>query len=65
MEVRHARDQDFQRIMELYRQLQPEDPILSDGRDRLVFEQILRADNLNLLVLLDLGRIHAYVAWRA
>jgi len=33
MIIRQAIDQDFDAIMHLYRQLQPEDPILDDGSD--------------------------------
>ncbi len=59
MEVRNAQDQDFSRIVELYRQLQPEDPVVTDGRDRAVFDHILRTENLSLFVLVDRGQIQS------
>lgn len=37
--------------MRLYRQLQPDDPVLDDGTDREVFEDILATRSLHLLVL--------------
>lgn len=59
MLVRKATASDFDRLMELYRQLQPGDPVLSDGTDRRVFEQILRAPWLCLFVLEEGGRIQS------
>lgn len=59
MPVREAQEADFDRVMELYRQLQPGDPILADGKDRAVFEQIFRASWLRLFVLEDHRRIHS------
>jgi len=49
--VREATARDFEDLIRLYRQLQPEDPILSDGRDRRVFDQIVAAENLHLFLL--------------
>lgn len=51
MQVREAMEKDFDQIMGLYRQLQPRDPVLTNGRDREVFLEILRAPNLHLFVL--------------
>lgn len=45
--------------MELYRQLQPDDPILTDGRDRAAFDQIVNRENLSLFVLIDQDRIQS------
>lgn len=59
MSVREARETDFQRIIELYRQRQHSDPILEDGSDREAFEQILREPGLKLFVLEEDGRIQA------
>jgi GNAT superfamily N-acetyltransferase len=59
MLVRKAEPTDFDRILELYRQLQPSDPILSDGTDRAAFDEILRSQWLSLFVLEDDGRVHA------
>ena len=49
--IRHARESDFAGIMALYAELHPEDPALADGSDRQVFDQILAAEGLHLLVL--------------
>jgi N-acetylglutamate synthase-like GNAT family acetyltransferase len=48
---REARPGDFEDVIRLYRQLQPEDPILRDGSDAAAFEQILASSGLNLFVL--------------
>ena len=39
--------------MELYGQLNPDDPAIEGGEDRAVFDEIRRADNLHLFVLED------------
>ncbi|MBT3363005.1 MAG: GNAT family N-acetyltransferase [Chloroflexi bacterium] len=49
--IRIAEDNDLQGIMSLLVQLLPDDPIISDGRDRSVFNQIQRDPNLQLFVL--------------
>ncbi|MFC4137176.1 MULTISPECIES: GNAT family N-acetyltransferase [unclassified Microbacterium] len=49
--VRAARADDFDAIIGLYRQLQPNDPVLSYGEDRVVFASILSAPWLTLFVL--------------
>jgi GNAT superfamily N-acetyltransferase len=59
MRIRKAEDGDFDRIIGLYRQLQPSDPVLSDGTDRAVFAEILRSPWLSLFVLEDDGLIQA------
>jgi GNAT superfamily N-acetyltransferase len=59
MIVRKAGGADFDRILELYRQLQPSDPMLTDGRDRAVFDEILRSPWLGLFVLEDEGRVQS------
>jgi len=48
---REARSGDLESVIRLYRQLQPEDPVLQDGTDAAAFEQILRSPGLHLLVL--------------
>jgi GNAT superfamily N-acetyltransferase len=53
MRIRKAEQEDFERVIELCRQLQPADPILSDGRDRAVFDHILQSPWLSLFVLED------------
>lgn len=37
--------------MRLYRQLNPDDPILTDGSDRVAFDAILSTPNLRLVLL--------------
>ncbi|MFF4989564.1 GNAT family N-acetyltransferase [Streptosporangium saharense] len=48
---REAEADDFVDVMRLYRQLQPEDPVLSDGSDVAAFARILEAPGLHLFVL--------------
>src|SRR5258705_11776974 len=48
---REARPGDFEQIMGLYRQLQPDDPVLEDGSDAAAFQQILNSPALHLFVL--------------
>ena len=59
MLVRKAKESDFDGLMELYRQLHPSDPSLENGKDRVVFEQILASPWLNLFVLEDEGEIRS------
>jgi GNAT superfamily N-acetyltransferase len=47
---REARSGDFEDVLRLYRQLQPEDPVLHDGSDVVAFEQILSSAGLHLFV---------------
>ncbi|MEV4369321.1 GNAT family N-acetyltransferase [Nonomuraea sp. NPDC049637] len=49
--VREARPDDFEHIVRLYRQLQPDDPEVADGSDAAVFRQILASPALRLFVL--------------
>lgn len=51
MNFRRARPADFDQLMNLYRQLQPGDPVLTDGSDRRVFDQILASPLLCILLL--------------
>ncbi|MEV4494346.1 GNAT family N-acetyltransferase [Micromonospora arborensis] len=48
---RTARPGDFAQIMRLYRQLNPDDPVLEDGSDAAAFQQILGTPGLRLFVL--------------
>ncbi|MGW4403472.1 N-acetyltransferase family protein [Nonomuraea sp. NPDC004702] len=48
---REARLDDFEHIVRLYRQLQPDDPEVVDGSDMAVFRQILASPALRLFVL--------------
>lgn len=48
---RDARSSDFDVILHLYRQLQPNDPELHDGRDVAAFHKILQSPDLRLCVL--------------
>jgi hypothetical protein len=49
--LREARSDDFSDILRLYRQLQPEDPLLDDGSDAAAFDRILSSPGLHLFVL--------------
>jgi GNAT superfamily N-acetyltransferase len=53
MIFRNVVSDDFAALMGLYRQLQPLDPILENGQDRAVFEQIIDSTLLQLFVLED------------
>jgi GNAT superfamily N-acetyltransferase len=48
---REAGPADFDDVMRLYRQLQPEDPVLRDGSDATAFARILGSPGLHLFVL--------------
>jgi GNAT superfamily N-acetyltransferase len=48
---RVARAEDFDAVLELYRQLNPDDPRVEDGSDAAAFEQILATPGLHLFVL--------------
>ena len=48
---REAGPGDLEDILRLYRQLQPEDPVLGDGSDAAAFAQILGSPGLHLFVL--------------
>ncbi|MEV0150703.1 MULTISPECIES: hypothetical protein [unclassified Nonomuraea] len=50
---RAARHGDCDQITRLYRQLHPHDPVLDNGSDVAVFQQILDSLALHLFVLLD------------
>jgi GNAT superfamily N-acetyltransferase len=48
---REAGPGDFEDVLRLYQQLQPEDPVLHDGSDAAAFAQILGSSGLHLFVL--------------
>ena len=48
---REAGPDDLQAVLRLYRQLQPEDPVLRDGSDAAAFARILGSPGLHLFVL--------------
>lgn len=48
--IRNAQPADFDQVMRLYRELQPEDPVLTNGNDQRAFTAILEAPGLHLLV---------------
>jgi GNAT superfamily N-acetyltransferase len=56
---REAGPGDFEDVLRLYRQLQPEDPVLQDGSDAASFGQILMSPGLHLFVLEVAGTIVA------
>lgn len=54
--IRHAKVSDFDSLMVLYRQLQPDDPILQDGADQCAFAEILRDPKLPIFLLFRGGQ---------
>src|ERR1700747_914785 len=56
---REAGPDDFKDILRLYRQLQPEDPVLHDGSDAAACAQILGSPGLHLFVLEAEGAVVA------
>ena len=50
MMIREAELEDFDGVKRLYAQLNPDDPVVSDGRDAPVFETIVVSDHLYLFV---------------
>ena len=57
--IRVAEEHDFEGIINLLRQLNPEDPVITDGRDKVIFERILKESNLRILILEESGKIIA------
>ena len=55
--IRIAVERDFEGIMNLLRQLNPEDPAITDGRDKITFAQIIKEPSLRILVLEENGKI--------
>jgi GNAT superfamily N-acetyltransferase len=50
LKIREAELGDFEAINRLYAQLNPDDPVVTDGRDELVFRTIVTSDHLHLYV---------------
>ena len=50
MMIREAESKDFDEIKRLYAQLNPDDPVVTDGRDAPVFQTILNSQHLRLFV---------------
>jgi len=48
--IRAATARDFETVMRLYGQLNPDDPAITDGSDRQAFEQILADPRLDVLL---------------
>jgi N-acetylglutamate synthase-like GNAT family acetyltransferase len=55
--IRTAEERDFDGIMKLLKQLNADDPVIKDGRDKAVFTEILKNPNLKLIVLKEQCRI--------
>jgi N-acetylglutamate synthase-like GNAT family acetyltransferase len=55
--IRVAEERDFDGIMNLLRQLNPDDPVIPDGRDKTIFKQISKESNLRIIVLEEQGKI--------
>ena len=50
MIIREANTEDFDEIKRLYAQLNPDHPVVTDGRDEPVFQSIIDADHLHVFV---------------
>ena len=50
MLIREAQLSDFNEVKRLYAQLNPDDPIVTDGRDEPVFQTIVDSEHLHLFV---------------
>ena len=48
--IRDAHPGDFDAVMNLYRQLNTDDPVVTNGSDRMTFDRILADPSLHLLV---------------
>lgn len=59
MHVRNAQREDLARVLELYRQLQPDDPVLTHENAGAAFETILREPWLSLFVLEHGGQLQS------
>lgn len=49
--IREATPADFDAVVDLYRQLQPGDPVVDDGSDLEAYQEILTNPRLHILVL--------------
>ncbi len=54
VKIREALPKDYASIMSLYRQLQPEDPIVDESKGKLVFENIIES-GINFLLIGEIG----------
>jgi GNAT superfamily N-acetyltransferase len=55
--IRLAEERDFEGITNLLRQLNPDDPVIKDGRDKAVFNGILHNPDLRIFVLIKDDKI--------
>ena len=51
MIFREALNTDFERVIELYTQLHPNDPFITDGSDQKIYDEILKSPYLFIFVL--------------
>jgi N-acetylglutamate synthase-like GNAT family acetyltransferase len=54
--IRVAEERDFDGIMDLLKQLNPRDPAIADGRDKVIFNMILQQPNLRIIVMEEKGK---------
>lgn len=59
MQVRMAKPQNLEGILALYRQLNPDEPVIDNGRDVRVFAGLLDSGNFHLFVAAAQARIVA------
>ena len=50
MRIREANKKDYDHIMALYQQLQPDDPVVEECQGKSVFESIIESENYILIV---------------
>lgn len=59
MKLREAGEDDLQEVLRLYRQLQPDDPVIADNAARTVFLEIVESPWLAIYLLEEAGRVCA------
>lgn len=57
MRIREATAADLPEVLRLYRQLSPEDPVLTDGQGKNVFQSILDTSGLSVFLLESDSRV--------
>lgn len=57
LRIREATAADLSEVLRLYRQLNPEDPVLTNGKDRSVLQSILSTPGLSIFLLENDGNV--------
>ncbi|MBN2419905.1 MAG: GNAT family N-acetyltransferase [Deltaproteobacteria bacterium] len=53
MRIREANKKDYNQIMALYQQLQPEDPVVEECKGKSVFESLIKSNN-NIIIVAEI-----------